>query len=266
MSAGSSSRAATDELLTGLRDGRWRSRAWARFFAAATRRSIRQARLRPRALLEITALHLGFARRAHGGPVWTVVSWLLAATHLGMLDQHRSIGWANAITLTRANLPTQAHRWWLPVLALASDLADGRIARKLGTETSFGASADALADAAFWTWFALRHEPDARLRAAAVLAWVLPALAVTTGSVGRGRMIDAPRPVLLRPAATLQAVLTGRAVLRHAHGRGDRAAAPGQDIRRSASSARTTRRMRGVRSAASASATAACHTAPPQVG
>ncbi len=232
MSAGSSSRTATDELLAGLRDGRWRPRAWTRFFAAATRRSIRQARLRPRALLEITALHIGFAtgfpRRAHGGRVWTVVCWVLAATHLGMLEERRSIGWANTITLTRANLPARPYRWWLPVLALASDLADGRIARELGTETSFGASADALADAAFWTWFALRHEPDARLRATAVLAWVVPALAVTTGSVGRGRMIDAPRPVLVRPAAALQVVLTGRAVARHAHECGARSEHPAQ--------------------------------------
>lgn len=210
------SRAATDRLLAGLRDGRWRPGAWTRFLASATRRSVRQARLRPRALVEITALHAGFAVLAGRGRVWTVVSWVLAATHLGMLDGRRSIGWANAVTLTRANLPTLATGEWLPVLALGSDVADGRLARGLSTASPFGASADALADAAFWAWFALRHEPSRPMRVAALLAWVAPVVAVTATSVGRGRMVDAPRPVLLRPAAAMQAILTIRAVARRA--------------------------------------------------
>jgi hypothetical protein len=213
VSGESSSRAATDELLAGLRDGRWRRRAWAGFLAGATRRSVRQARLRPRALAEITALHAGFGVLARRARVWTVVSWALAATHLGMLEGRGSIGWANAITLTRANLPTLAGRWWVPVLALGSDVADGRLARGLGTSSPFGASADALADAAFWVWFALRHEPSRPVRIAALLTWVVPVIAVTAGSVGRGRMVDAPRPALLRPAAAMQAILAVRAVV-----------------------------------------------------
>jgi hypothetical protein len=210
-----SSRAATDELLAGLRDGRWRPRAWARFLASATRRSVLQARLRPRALAEITALHAGVAVLARGGRVWTIVSWALAVTHLGMLEGGRSIGCANAITLTRANLPTLTGGWWSPVLALGSDLADGRLARTLSTTSPFGASADAVADAAFWTWYALRHEPSRPVRAVALLVWVLPVIAVTAASVGRGRMVDAPRPVLFRPAAAMQAILAVRAILRH---------------------------------------------------
>lgn len=214
MSVAPGSRAATNQLLAELRDGRWRPRAWSEFLAGATRRSVRQARRRPRALAEITALHAGFAVLARRGRVWTVVSWALAATHLGMLEEQRSIGWANAITLTRANLPTFTHGWWMPILALGSDVADGRLARGLGTASPFGASADALADAAFWAWYARRHEPSRAVRAAAVLAWVAPVLTVTTISVSRGQMIDSPRPTVLRPAAALQATLTIRALRR----------------------------------------------------
>lgn len=209
------SRAATNELLDGLRQGRWRPPAWTWFLVHAIRRSVHQARLRPRALGEVTLLHIVFAALSHRKrPLWTVVSWVLAATHLGMLEHRRSLGLANVITLTRANLPTLSTGWAAPVGALASDLADGRLARRLGTQSPFGAAADSLADAAFWAWFALRHEPSRRVRAAALLAWVVPVIVVTTGSVGRGRMMDAPRPVVVRPAAALQAALAVRAVLR----------------------------------------------------
>lgn len=221
------SRAVTDALLAGLRAGRWRPRAWGCFLTRATRRSIRQARLRPRALAEITVLHAGFAALARDRRVWTVVSWALAAAHLGMLEGRRSIGWANAITLTRANLPAIGGGWWSSVLALGSDLADGRLARRLATACPFGTSADALADAAYWAWYALRHEPSRPLRAMALLAWLAPVVAVTTASVGRGRMIDAPRPALLRPAAAMQAVLAIRAVDRARSG-----CAAGQSVSR----------------------------------
>lgn len=216
------SRAATDALLAGLREGRWRPRAWVSFLSRATKRSVRQARLRPRALGEITLLHAALAALgARKARVWTVTSWTLCATHLGMLERQRSIGCANVITIIRANLPVLTSAGWSPVFALTSDLADGRIARATGTESAYGAAADSLADAAYWAWFALRHESSGRMRAAALLAWVLPVAAVTTTSVGSGRMIDAPRPALLRPAAALQAVLTVRAVLRMAGTDGD---------------------------------------------
>lgn len=220
MSTGYCSRAATDELLAGIREGRWRPRAWARFLLRAAQRSAREGRRRPRALAEVTLLHAAtvtFGKRK--SPVWTLTSWALAITHLGMLEQRHSIGWADALTLTRANMPTLSDAQWLPVLALASDLADGRLARALGTETPFGASADSLADAAFWACFALRYEPSRHLRAAALLAWVVPVIAVTATSVASGRMVDAPRPVLLRPAALLQTTLAVRAVRRGKCGR-----------------------------------------------
>ncbi|WP_291414387.1 CDP-alcohol phosphatidyltransferase family protein [Actinophytocola sp.] len=161
-------------------------------------------------MLHIAFLLFGNQHR----PLWTATSWLLAATHLGMLEHRRSLGVANVITLTRANLPALADGWAAPIVALASDLADGRLARRLGTESAFGSAADSLADAAYWAWFALRHEPSARVRAAALLAWVAPVVVVTTASVGRGRMVDAPRPVLVRPAALMQAAIAIRAVLR----------------------------------------------------
>lgn len=168
MSSGYCSRAATDELLAGIREGRWRPRAWVRFLLRAVQRSAREGRRRPRALVEVTLLHAAtvtLGRRT--SPVWTLTSWALAITHLGMLERRHSLGWADALTLTRANMPTLSDAQWLPVLALASDLVDGRLARALGTGTPFGASADSLADAAFWAWFALRHEPSRDLRAAA---------------------------------------------------------------------------------------------------
>ncbi|GAB3383572.1 hypothetical protein GCM10027360_66710 [Amycolatopsis echigonensis] len=150
--------------------------------------------------------------------MWTVASWVLAATHLGMLEDRRSLGAADIVTLTRANLPAISDGWAVPLVALASDLADGRLARGLGTASRFGAAADSLADAAFWAWYALHHEPSIRVRTAALAAWVAPVVAVATASFGRGRMVDTPRPVLVRPAAAMQAVLTARALLRWTRG------------------------------------------------
>jgi hypothetical protein len=210
------SRAATDELLTGLRAGRWRPAAWARFLALAARRSVQQARRHPRALAEVTVLHAALALLAgRRGRRWTLVSWLLAVSHLGMLENRRSLGLPNAVTLLRANLAaTGGPVRWLPVAALASDLIDGGLARRTGSETAFGAHADSLADVAFWTWFVLRHEPSHRVRIAALAAWAAPVVIVTTASIGRGRMMDPPRPAVLRPAAAMQALVAARAVLR----------------------------------------------------
>lgn len=208
-------RAATDELLAGLRAGRWRPAAWARFLTLAARRSVHQARAHPRALVELTAVHVIMALRAgRQGRRWVVVSWALAASHLGMLEDRRSLGVPNAITLLRANLPVLGGPTrWLPLLALVTDLLDGRFARHLGAETAFGSSADSLADAAFWTWFTVRHEPSRAMRTAAFVSWTVPVALVTVASVGGGHMVDPPRPTLLRPAAAMQAVLAARALL-----------------------------------------------------
>src|SRR6266702_3214354 len=111
------SRAATNDLLAQLRAGRWRPRAWLQFLARGRRH-------------------------------WTLCSWLLAATHLGLLGRRGTLGAANVITLLRANLPGIPDRSgrWLPAVAASSDLLDGWLARRTRTETTFGAHADSLAD------------------------------------------------------------------------------------------------------------------------
>src|SRR5918995_959018 len=120
---------------------------------------------------------------------WILTSWALSATHLGMLEQHRSIGAANAITLLRANLHALVDHRCTAVAALVTDLADGRVARRRGTVSPFGAAADSLADAAFWLYFAQRHEPPPSFRPPAWLTWAAPVAAVTAASVLGGQML-----------------------------------------------------------------------------
>jgi hypothetical protein len=55
------------------------------------------------------------------------------------------------------------------------------------------------------------------VRIAALATWAAPVVIVTTASIGRGRMMDVPRPAVLRPAAAMQALVAARAVLRRAH-------------------------------------------------
>lgn len=206
------SREATDALLGGLRAGGWLPRSWARFTWATTVRSLQQARSHPQALAELTALHGVLAWLARPRRGWVAVSWLMAVTHLGMLGQRRSVGMASALTLVRANLPAVAGDWpWLGVVAVCSDRADGAVARRAGP-TQFGHYADSLADAAFWAWFAHRHEPDRKVLAAAAVAWVVPVAAVTVISFTRGEMVEVPRPALVRPAAAMQGLLAVRAL------------------------------------------------------
>lgn len=207
------SRAVTDALLGGLASGDWRPRAWARFAAATIARSGQTAWGHPRAVLEVTALHLAIAAGARGGRRWVAVSWGLAVTHLGLLGPRRSIGAASALTIVRANLPAVAApdrpEWGL--VAIWSDRMDGTIARRSGP-TQFGHYADSLADAAFWTWFARHHEPDRRLLAAAAAASLVPVTLVTVGSFAKGRMLDPPRSRWMRPAAAMQILIAVRAL------------------------------------------------------
>jgi len=207
------SRVATDTLLALLRTGGWGPASWGRFAVATGRRSLEQALAHPRAVAEVTAVHAAIAWFVRPPRVWVGISWMMAVTHLGMLGPRRSIGAASALTLLRANLPAVAasRRWrWLGVAAVCSDKADGMIARRAGP-TQFGHYADSLADAAFWAWFARRYETDRKILAAAALAWVVPAAAVTVASFAKGEMVEMPRPALLRPAAAMQAVLAVRA-------------------------------------------------------
>ncbi len=136
-------------------------------------------------------------------------SWATAITHLGLLGpRRRSIGPANALSLLRANLPAGR---WSPVLAIASDVADGWLARRT-TPTAFGAYADGLADVVFWTRQAWAREPSGLLRAAAAAAWLLPLPAIGAAYFLSGRTVDYPRPVLVRRlSAGVQALLAARA-------------------------------------------------------
>ncbi|MFP7760065.1 CDP-alcohol phosphatidyltransferase family protein [Marisediminicola sp. LYQ134] len=211
------SREASDRLLALLRDGRGRPRAVAEFVWLATARSVHQARLHPRALAEATLIHaVAGAIAGRRGFVWIASSWVMAATHLGMLGDRSSLGVPNALTLARGTLPALDHRLGaaLPVISLATDFADGKLARATGTVTPFGTQADFLADTAFWTWFIVRHEPSRVLAVATFAAWAAPVIAITVASIVKGRMLDAPRSVWFRPAAAMEVVLGARAVLR----------------------------------------------------
>ena len=214
MPGAAGSRAATDGLLRGLKAGGWGPASWGRFLMATTVRSAEQAAAHPRAAAELTALHGALAAVAfrRGARWWVTTSWVLAVTHLGMLGPRRSIGIASVVTIVRANLPAVVgYRPWLGAAAAATDKVDGIVARRVGP-TFFGHYADALADAAFWAWFARRSGTSRRLVAVAGAAWVAPVVAVTAGSFASGRMVEAPRPRLLRPAAALQVVLAARAL------------------------------------------------------
>ncbi|MFF4764722.1 CDP-alcohol phosphatidyltransferase family protein [Streptomyces sp. NPDC001292] len=182
-------------------------------------RSLHQAGRRPLALAELTVLHAALYALAAGrrpGRRWVTVSWALSVLHLGMLEHRTRLATADVLTLLRGNLaalPGGAGRG-AGVPAIALDLADGRIARRRGTTTPFGDYADTFADAAYWTWLTLRHEPSRTVRLAAVAAWALPVVTVTGLALRRGTMPERPRPVLLRPAAALQVVVALRRLAR----------------------------------------------------
>ncbi|WP_236240218.1 CDP-alcohol phosphatidyltransferase family protein [Streptomyces sp. CC228A] len=213
------SRAATDALLGTLRQEGWRPRAVSRFLWQAADRSARQAARRPRALAQVTALHcllLARAGQQRPGRGWVTASWALGVLHLGLLEHRDRLAPADVLTLIRANLPATAvgSSRWSGLLAIALDQADGRLARSQGTVSPFGDYADSFADAAFWTWLTLRHEPSRRVRVAAIAAWAAPVATVTALAIGRGRMPERPRPALLRPAAAMQGVVALRHFLR----------------------------------------------------
>lgn len=205
-----------DSTLADLRASRWSAGGWGRFLATSLHRSWEDARHHRCSLLEVSAVQLAVAARRPGP--WAAGSWAMAVTHLGLLgDAPRCLGWPNRLTLVRANLPALAPEApaWTGVVALATDLLDGVVARRTGDATAFGGYADALADIAFWSWFALRREDDAALRALCVGVWAAPAVAVTAAYIALGRAVDYPRPAALRTlSVALQLVLTVRALTR----------------------------------------------------
>jgi phosphatidylglycerophosphate synthase len=204
------SRAFVDRALAELRGAYWRPGAWAVFLWRCGARSADQARRHPLAAVEVTALHLALIAPSGWSWLWLTASWTMAIAHLGLLGpERRSIGPANVLSLVRANLPPGR---WSPLVAIATDAADGWLARR-SRPTAFGAYADGLADVAFWTRQVWAREPSRILRTAAAAAWLLPLAAIGTAYFTAGRTIDYPRPLLVRRlSAGLQFLLAARAL------------------------------------------------------
>jgi len=205
------SRRFADDILAELATRRFRLSAWARFIGRSLSRSLDQARNRPTAAVEVTALHLLVSRS--GSRSWAFGSWLLCITHLGLLGERLTLGWPNRLTLLRALLPSlAAASRWTPLVALATDFADGRLAR-MGEETAFGAFADPLADGAFWSWYALGWEPNRWLRWVPISLFAASVAGISAAYFVRGRTIDYPRPTALRyVSSAAQILLTLRAL------------------------------------------------------
>lgn len=168
-----------------------------------------EIRNRPAAATEVTVIHLpAFARNKW----WAFGSWLLCITHLGLLGERSTLGWPNRLTLLRALLPSLTPKSrWTAVVAMATDVADGRLARR-GGESAFGAYADPIADGVFWSWFALRWEPNRWLQWAPLTVFAATVAGISAVYFARGRTIDYPRPLAIRYlSAGAQVLLTLRA-------------------------------------------------------
>ena len=203
------SRQFVDDLLGDLASRRFVPSAWGVFIGRSFVRAVKQARKHPSAAVEVTAIHLLAA--ATGSQRWTLVSWSLCITHLGLLGERRALGWPNRLTLFRALLPALAPASrWTSMVALATDFADGRVARR-GEESAFGAYADPIADGAFWSWYALRWEPNRWLRWVPVTLFASSIAAISLVYFMSGRTINYPRPKAVRYAsAATQILLTCR--------------------------------------------------------
>jgi CDP-alcohol phosphatidyltransferase-like enzyme len=203
------SRQFVDDLLGQLAARHFVPTAWVRFIGRSLVRSADEVRIHRAAAAELTALHL--VGGAAGTWRWALTSWFLCITHLGLLGDSPTLGWPNRLTVLRALLPSLAPTTrWTSVAALATDFADGRLARVRG-ESAFGAFADPIADGVFWSWYALRWERNRWLR------WVPTALfggsvaVIAVAYFARGRSIDYPRLMAVRYlSAVLQIMLAVR--------------------------------------------------------
>jgi len=201
-----------DDILAELAAGRFGPTAWATFIGRSLVRSVAEARMRPAAAAEVTALHL--LAGAAGSRRWAAVSWFLCITHLGLLGNRSTLGWPNRLTLLRSLLPSLAPASrWTSVVALTTDFVDGRLARR-GEDSAFGAFADPIADGVFCSWYALRWEPNRWLRLAPPALFAASAAGIAVGYFARGRAIDYPRLTAVRYASGVaQVMLALRAML-----------------------------------------------------
>jgi phosphatidylglycerophosphate synthase len=167
------------ELLDRLRAERFDAAAWRRFFGDAFLRA-RVVRARRPALVRqsrrwgaaglAAALPFGVRPAASWALWWAMVDW-----HLGMIEtedgRERGLAPADALTLARlwaAPIVRRRSDPWLVSIGMASDLADGLLARRAGP-TRLGRDLDSTADTLFLD-AALRgaverHGLDARLLA-----------------------------------------------------------------------------------------------------
>lgn len=198
-----------DDILGELAANRFSRSAWAGFIGRSLARSGHQVRKRPAAAAEVTAIHL--LAGAAGSRPWAFLSWFLCITHLGLLGDYTALGWPNRLTLVRALLPALApDSRWTSLAALATDFADGRLARR-GKGSAFGAFADPIADGVFWSWFALRWEPSRWLRWVPITLFSASVAGVSVAYFCHGRAIDYPRPMAVRyVSAATQALFTLR--------------------------------------------------------
>ncbi len=198
-----------DDILAELAARHYGPTAWVRFMGRSLARSADAVRERPIAAAELTAIHLVAA--AAGSWRWALTSWSLCITHLGLLGDSPTLGWPNRLTVLRALLPSLAPASrWTSLVALATDFADGRLARA-GRESAFGAFADPIADGIFWSWYALRWEQNRWLRWVPMAIFGGSAAGIAVAYFARGRTIDYPRPLAFRYlSAVMQITLAVR--------------------------------------------------------
>jgi phosphatidylglycerophosphate synthase len=205
------------ELLDRLREERFTAAAWGRFLGDAFERArvirarrpelVRQSR-RWGAVGLAAALPFG-ARPAVSWTLW----WAMLDWHLGMVEREdgseRGLAPADALTLARLCAVPVVRRHpavWLVAAGLASDLADGMLARRAGP-TRLGRDFDSTADTLFLDaalrGAVARHGLDARLLALE-RARLLVGTVVTLRSYFAGSQ---PAPVQANrgPAAVLAA-------------------------------------------------------------
>ena len=215
------------ELLDRLRAERFTAAAWGRFFDEGFRRARVVRGRRPPLVRQARRWGLaGLAAAAPFGlrPVasWAVW-WALLDWHLGMVEgadgSERLLSAADALTLARlwaAPLVRVSPQPWLMACGMATDLADGAVARRVGG-TRLGRDFDSTADTAFLD-SALRgaverHGLDPRL-VALERARLLVGTAVTLRSYFGG---SSPAPV--QQNRGLAAVLAGAGALLAVSGR-----------------------------------------------